>query len=203
MRASRRASSTAGSTRTWPTTCTTSGCEPDRLLVAGDELQARDGSWRVVPVPGHAPAQIALFEERRRWAITADLAYDVAEPFLEYGYTLDPYGEHLASLERVAALGPRLLLPGHGRPVEDAGERLAAARRAAGELATTLLAALAGGPRSAYELVVERLDDPDENNRRQSMMSISLCVLEHLQARGRVTAEIGDDGVRRFAMPRA
>ena len=106
------------------------------------------------PTPGHSPNQIALVDEQRRWAITADLAYDVAEPFVEWGWTLDPYGEHLASLDRVAELAPRMLLPGHGRPVEDGPERLAAARAAAEALATNALAALADGPRSAYDLAV-------------------------------------------------
>ena len=91
-----------------------------------------------------------------------------------------------------------MLLPGHGRPVEDGPERLAAARAAAEALATNALAALADGPRSAYDLAVAAVADPEENNRRQSMLSISLCVLEHLERRGAVTSAIGDDGVRRF-----
>jgi glyoxylase-like metal-dependent hydrolase (beta-lactamase superfamily II) len=172
--------------------------DADRLLAAGDVLHTRAGRWHVVPAPGHSPTQIALVEERRRWGITADLAYDVAEPFLEYGWTLDPYGEHLASLDRVAAREPRALLPGHGRAVEDGPGRLAAARRRAAALVPGVLSALAGEPRSAYELVVDRLADPAENNRRQSMLSIVLCVLEHLEARDRVASVVDDDGVRRF-----
>jgi glyoxylase-like metal-dependent hydrolase (beta-lactamase superfamily II) len=169
----------------------------DRLLAAGDVLDTRAGRWRVVPTPGHSPTQIALVEERGRWAITADLAYDIAAPFLEYGWTLDPYGEHLASIARVAALEPRALLPGHGRPVDDAAERLEAARQAAEALAVDALAAL-DRPRTAYELVTRAVPDAEENNLRQSMLSISLCVLEHLEARGWVAAQRADDGVRRF-----
>ena len=171
---------------------------PDRWLAAGDVIHTDAGRWCVAPAPGHSPSQIALVEERRRWAITADLAYDVEEPFIEYGWTLDPYGEHLASLEAVAALEPRVLLPGHGRPVEDGPARLAAARRAAAALAPSVLAALAGGRRSAYEIAVDRVRDPGETNRRQSMLSIALSVLEHLQARGRITSAVDDGGVRRF-----
>jgi glyoxylase-like metal-dependent hydrolase (beta-lactamase superfamily II) len=171
---------------------------PDRLLAAGDVLHTDAGRWRVVPIPGHSPNQIALVEERRRYAITADLAYDVEEPFIEYGWTLDPYGEHLAALDRVAALEPRMLLSGHGRPDADARGRLAAARRAAEALAPSIHSALKAGPRTAYEVVVGRVVDPQENNRRQSMLSISLCVLEHMEERGHVTSELGDDGVRRF-----
>jgi hypothetical protein len=92
-----------------------------------------------------------------------------------------------------------MLLPGHGRPVQDGPERLAAARAAAETLATNALAELANGPRSGYDLAVAAVADPEENNRRQSMLSISLSVLEHLERRGTVTSGLGDDGVRRFA----
>ena len=57
--------------------------EAEWLLAPGDVLYTRVGGWLVVPTPGHSPSQIALVDEQRRWAITADLAYDVAEPFLE------------------------------------------------------------------------------------------------------------------------
>jgi glyoxylase-like metal-dependent hydrolase (beta-lactamase superfamily II) len=171
---------------------------PRRLLVGGDTLRTRAGTWTVVPIAGHSPAQIALFEERRRWVISADLAYDIAHPFFEYGWTLDPYAEHLASLDRVAALEPRMLLPGHGRPADDAPERLAAARRATEALATNLLAALSQTPRSAYELAVETVPDAEDNNRRQAFISTALCTLEHLERHGRITAH--DDGVRRWSV---
>jgi len=172
---------------------------PHRLLVAGDVLPARSGRWRVVPARGHSPTQIALFEDRRRWVISADLAYPIPEPFLEYGYTLDPYGEHLASLNRIAALEPARLLPGHGRPLADAPTRLREARRAAEALAPTVIGALHQGSKTAYDVVARLLTDPSEYNRRQSMLSIVLCVLEHLEDGNRVRAHVGDDGVRRFA----
>jgi hypothetical protein len=53
-----------------------------------------------------------------------------------------------------------------------------------------------GEPRSVFELVVERAPDAAEYNRRQSLMSIGLCVLEHMAARGVVREVAGD--VRRF-----
>ena len=171
--------------------------QPRRLLAAGDTLATRFGRWRVVPTPGHSPAQIALVEERRGWVISADLAYDIPVPFFEYGWTLDPYGEHLASLDRVAALEPRMLLPGHGRPAEDAPERLAAAQRAAAALTTMVLAALDKSPRSAHEVVLALVPDAEDNNRRQTVLSTALCVLEHLEQSGRVTASGGD--VRRWS----
>jgi glyoxylase-like metal-dependent hydrolase (beta-lactamase superfamily II) len=163
---------------------------PTRWLAPGSRL----GDWTVVPAGGHCANQIALVDSRG-FAITADLAYDIAESFIEYGWTLDPYGEQLASLDRLAALAPRVLLPGHGRPFEDAAARLAAAREAAVELASWFVSRCLA-PRSAYELVVERVPDPAEYNRRQTLLSVGLAVLEHMAARGVVRVLEGD--VRRF-----
>jgi glyoxylase-like metal-dependent hydrolase (beta-lactamase superfamily II) len=162
---------------------------PTRYLAPGSRL----GEWEVVPAGGHCANQIALV--RDGFAITADLAYDIPESFVEYGWTLDPYGEQLASLDRLAALAPRVLLPGHGRPVADAAGRLVAARAAAVELASWFVSRCAV-PCSVYELVVARVPDPAEYNRRQSLLSIGLAVLEHMAARGVVRELPGE--VRRF-----
>ena len=170
--------------------------QPTRLLVRRC-LPSRIGAVRVIPARGHSPTQIALFEEGRRWLICADLAYPIDHPFLEYGWTLDPYAEHLASLDRALGLEPSLLLAGHGRPAEDARERLQDARQRAVELATRVRATLSGGARSAYEVVQTLLGDDPGSNLGQSVMSISLCVLEHLEREGAAVAEQGDDGVRR------
>ena len=88
---------------------------PDRILAAGDEIDSRPGAWTVVPAPGHSPTQIVLHNRDRRWLISADLAYDVAEPFFEYGATPDPYAEHIASIDRALELDAALAFPGHGR----------------------------------------------------------------------------------------
>lgn len=162
---------------------------PTHWLAGGNRI----GDWLVVPIGGHCANQIALVKDG--FAISADLAYDIPESFLEYGWTLDPYAEQLASLDRVAALAPRVLLPGHGRPVENAPERLAAARAAVQDIAAWFVERCAV-PRSVYELVIARAPDPAEYNRRQTLLAIGLCVLEHMAARGVVRELAGD--VRRF-----
>lgn len=176
--------------------------QASRLLVGDDVLASRTGRWRVIPARGHSPSQIALFEERRRWLISADLAYATPEPFIEYGWTLDPLAEHMASLERALRLEPSLLLPGHGRPVADAQDRLTAALGFARALPPWVASALSERARSAYDVVGELLGIAVGNDRRQSMMSITLSVLEHLERSGRAISTVPDDGVRRFATGR-
>jgi glyoxylase-like metal-dependent hydrolase (beta-lactamase superfamily II) len=171
---------------------------PDRLLAAGDEIDSSTGAWTVVPAPGHSPTQIVLHNRARRWLIMADLAYDVGEPFFEYGSTPDPYAEHIASLDRALALDVALAFPAHGRVVESPRHRLTVARAAAQSSRMQMLDALSDQPRTAYELAMELLGPRDDPGERQSMISVVLCLGEHLEAHGDARSEIGADGIRRF-----
>jgi hypothetical protein len=99
-------------------------------------------------------------------------------------------------------LAPAVVVGGLGRPDERPAERFAAARSHAEALAERFVSAVRERPRSAYEVVAAMVPDAAEYNRRQSLLSIGLCVFEHFAARGVVAATVGDDGVRRFRASR-
>ena len=174
--------------------------EPDRLLGQGDSLETTVGRWQVVPTPGHSPTQLALVEEGRRWAISADLAYSRGTPFLEFGHSPDPIAEHLASLERLERLRPELLLPGHGRPTPTPLRVLARAGNATLAACARVRSGLSDEPRSAYELAVARVGNESNTNRRQEALALTATVLAHLELRGDLVAEV-EDGVRRVRLP--
>ena len=171
---------------------------PDRILAAGDEIDSRPGAWTVVPAPGHSPTQIVLHNRDRRWLISADLAYDAGEPFFEYGATPDPYADHIASIDRALELDAAVAFPGHGRVVESPRHRLLVARAAALSSRSRVLDALSEQPKTAYELALELLGPRDDPGERQSMLSVVLCLGEHLEGHGFARSECGPDGIRRF-----
>lgn len=86
----------------------------------GEEVAA---GFRVVPLPGHAPGQIALWRESDRTALTTDVFYVVDMwgrpgpplPPTE-GYSQDPERAR-ASILALADLDPAVCWPGHGRPL--------------------------------------------------------------------------------------
>jgi glyoxylase-like metal-dependent hydrolase (beta-lactamase superfamily II) len=143
----------------------------DRLVQPGDEV---DG-WRVVEATGHSPNQMALFDGRT--VIAADTAYPEVMPFLEWGYTPDPWAEYAASLDRVEALQAQLLLPGHGRPDPAPGARFAAARDVQRRFLAAVRAAGSGTP---YEITLKLCGDDPDPNRRQSTLAVVLCALTSL-----------------------
>jgi ribonuclease/clavin/mitogillin len=82
------------------------------------EFPAGDTTLRLIPTPGHAPDHLCFFDEASGDLYCGDLARlggTVVIPASKGGNL----GEYLASLERIRALQPRRLLPGHGPIVDD------------------------------------------------------------------------------------
>jgi glyoxylase-like metal-dependent hydrolase (beta-lactamase superfamily II) len=97
-----------------------------RALADGDVL---DG-LHVVHAPGQTPGHVAYWLPEQRIAITGDLlqAGDVSWIPFAGPWAAGALERTRASVERIAALRPRLVLPGHGPPVRDVPAALALAR---------------------------------------------------------------------------
>ncbi len=101
--------------------------EPDRDLLPGVVVDTDLGPWEVHETPGHAPSHVCLLPAR---APPADLRRPPARArvslYYDYGYTPDPAGEFLHSLDVVEALDARLCLR---RPRPDVHRRPGPHRR--------------------------------------------------------------------------
>jgi glyoxylase-like metal-dependent hydrolase (beta-lactamase superfamily II) len=88
-----------------------------RALEDGDRI----GPFEVIHTPGQTPGHIALWDASERIAITGDLLQrdDVAWVPFAGPWAEGALERTVASIERIARLGPRLTIPGHGPPVED------------------------------------------------------------------------------------
>lgn len=93
----------------------------DRVLAEGDEV----AGFRVIHAPGHAPGEVIYFRDSDRVAICGDVVRNmsfltglpgVRQPPDEMTY--DP-AENRRSIQKLAALEPSLILPGHGPAITD------------------------------------------------------------------------------------
>jgi glyoxylase-like metal-dependent hydrolase (beta-lactamase superfamily II) len=125
---------------------------PDRDLLDGVAIETDLGTWHVVETPGHAPSHVSLHLPERRLLIAGDVVLGRVALYFDYGWTPDPVGELLASLDRVEHLDARLALAGHGRPFGDLPMRVEAQRAQVRTRLHTLRAMLADRPITAYEL---------------------------------------------------
>jgi len=169
---------------------------PDRELVAGTTFETDLGTWTTVESPGHAPSHVSLFQPERRVLISGDHLLGRVSLYYDYGWTPDPAGEFLASLDRVDELGARLCLSGHGRPFTDVRAHIEANRELVGERIGAVAAAAASGPRTAFEIIPEVYGAPMNELTAHWWLSETLAYLTHLEATGRArkTSGSGENG---------
>ena len=87
----------------------------DRDLLDGVTVESDLGEWVTYQTPGHAPSHVCLFQPERRLLISGDHLLGRISLYFEYGYSPDPVGEFLSSLDIVERLGARLC-PATGAP---------------------------------------------------------------------------------------
>jgi glyoxylase-like metal-dependent hydrolase (beta-lactamase superfamily II) len=172
---------------------------PGRELVPGVEVETDLGMWQVHETPGHAPSHVVLHQPERALLLSGDHLLGRVSLYYDYGYSPDPAGEFLHSLDVVDALDVSLVLAGHGRPVRDASALVEANRRAVRERLDRVRAALEDGPRTPFEVVPHVLDA----ELPPAMMvgwglSETLCYLTHLERRGEAT-KLDGAGPERWA----
>jgi glyoxylase-like metal-dependent hydrolase (beta-lactamase superfamily II) len=159
--------------------------EPHRELVDGVTVDTDLGPWEVHETPGHAPSHVCLHQPDRRLLISGDHLLGRVSLYYDYGWTPDPAGEFLASLDRVDRLGARLCLPGHGRPFTDVRGHVRANRELVAERLEATERALADGPRPAVEVVAEVHGAQLSQGNAAWWLSETLCYLTHLEQAGR------------------
>ncbi len=170
--------------------------EPTRDLLPGVEVETDLGTWQVYETPGHAPSHVVLHQPERKLLLSGDHLLGRVSLFYDHGYTPDPAGEFLSSLDVVDQLDVQLILAGHGRPVRDATALIEANRRAVHERLDLVRAALSDGPRPAFEIVPEVVgyELPAPMMIAWGLSEV-LSYLQHLELTGEVErVGDGDDG---------
>lgn len=127
--------------------------EADREVEEDDVIESGGRSWRVVYTPGHARSHICLWSEPDRILISGDHLLPAITPHIDFKRgDDDPLGEFLRSLEKVEALAPDLVLPGHGHPFEDGAERSRVVTRHHDRRLGAILQVIRREPRTAEEI---------------------------------------------------
>jgi glyoxylase-like metal-dependent hydrolase (beta-lactamase superfamily II) len=166
--------------------------EPDRALVEGVEFQTDLGAWKAIETPGHAPSHVCLFQPERRLLISGDHLLGRVSIYYDYGYSPDPAGEFLHSLDRVEDLDARLCLAGHGRTFTDVRAHIHANRELVAERIGKVLEAIAAEPRTAFEVVPHVYGEAVTRANANWWLSETLCYLQHLEVTGRARRIPGD-----------
>jgi glyoxylase-like metal-dependent hydrolase (beta-lactamase superfamily II) len=103
--------------------------ETHESLKPGETVRLGRLGFEVLHAPGHAGGQIALFEPTEGLLLSSDALWQgdlgVLTPRIE---GLDCVFRALETVDRLAALRPRIVYPGHGQPFENVAEALRQSR---------------------------------------------------------------------------
>lgn len=119
-------------------------------LADGDIVRAGKLSLEVVHTPGHAHDHLCFALREDGAVFTGDLVLGQGSTMVTY-----PDGDmaaYLASLDRLAALSPRILFPGHWDPVREPAARIAEYKAHRLDRERQILEEVRRGPGTAEEL---------------------------------------------------
>ncbi len=165
---------------------------PDRKLLAGVSIVTDLGEWVVHETPGHAPSHVCMFQPERRLLICGDHLLGRISLYFDYGYSPDPVGEFLSSLDVVERLGARLCLSGHGRTFTDVHAHIQGNRALVDERLTRVHEALDGQALTVFEIIPHVYGDSLSQQNAHWLLSKILCYLTHLQVLGKVRRIAGE-----------
>ncbi len=169
--------------------------EADRDLVPGVVVETDLGPWTVHETPGHAPSHICLHQKERRLLISGDHLLGRVSLYYDFGYSPDPVGEFLRSLDVVEALDARLCLPGHGRTFADVQAHIDANRELVAErLDKVGLVLSEHGPVTAFDALPRVYGEATNALNAAWRMTETLSYLTHLEVLGRTARVAGEDG---------
>jgi len=101
----------------------------DTTIAPGDVIILGGMEWQALGAPGHDPHSLIFYCPAERVLVSADALWEngfgVIFPELDGE---SGFAEERATLEVIAGLDVRLVIPGHGRPFDDVAGALARAR---------------------------------------------------------------------------
>jgi len=168
----------------------------DRALLPGVTIETDAGPWQVVETPGHAPSHVCLHQPEQRLLISGDHLLGRVSQYFDIGYTPDPVGEFLHSLDVTEALDTRLALAGHARPFTDISGHIQANRDLIARNLDAVRAALAGGEQTAYAVARAVYGEQFTEELASWQMTMTTAWLQRLEALGELERTPSEGKVR-------
>jgi glyoxylase-like metal-dependent hydrolase (beta-lactamase superfamily II) len=128
-----------------------------RALADGDTVAAGDDSLTVLHTPGHSPDHAAFWHEPTRTVFSGDLVTRDSSVMIHWSRGGD-LAQYMASLERLLALEPQVLLPAHGPRIDDPRGVLAGYLEHRRARERQIMAALEAG-RATVQAIAESIYD--------------------------------------------
>lgn len=99
---------------------------PDRALKGGEHIKVGDFAFELIWTPGHSPGHIVLYEPNHELLISGDHVLPSITPNVSSHpqQRESPLADYLASLDKIAGLRVRRMLPAHEWDIGDFQQRI-------------------------------------------------------------------------------
>jgi len=127
---------------------------PDLPVRGGEHLVLGDFDLEVIWTPGHSPGHICLWDAKRRVLFSGDHILEKITPNVSMHTQThgNPLVDYRSSLQQIAKLPVKMVLPGHGDPFGRCAERIVEMRHHHERRLNELRALCVGKPKTAYEV---------------------------------------------------
>ena len=147
--------------------------------------------FRIIEIPGHAPDQIALWDEDRQWLFPGDLLLEhiSSNAFVEpddTGKRLYTLIQQRNSLETCYSLNPRIVFPGHGSIIEESSKLIEKRIERIETKADRFLQLIQNGISTAHHLA-ETFYKNTYYEQFPLVMSEIVSHLDYLESQGKIT----------------
>jgi glyoxylase-like metal-dependent hydrolase (beta-lactamase superfamily II) len=168
----------------------------DRWLEGGESFTVGERTWNVVYTPGHARSHVCLSSTAESILISGDHLLGTVTPHIDFERDSeeDPLGLFLEGLQKVEALDPHLVLPGHGRPFDEGAERARVVERHHDRRLGAILQVVRSEAHTADEITDAIFGSTLLNFQRRLALGEALAHLTYLVKRGEVEPEERPDG---------
>lgn len=124
-----------------------------QFLKDGDTLERGQYRFICIETPGHNKGHMCLYEPEKKFLISGDhLLKNAIPPVVGRIDNENPLRKYLSSLDKVIALDPDMVLPGHGRPFRYSRQRIEEIKEHHHERNRKILAVMKHGPMTVYEI---------------------------------------------------
>lgn len=170
--------------------------EASTRLRGGEVLATASGDWEVIHTPGHSLGHVCLWSERDRVLLSGDhLLPGITPPVtFERGFDEDPLASYLTSLDRIEALDPHIVLPGHGKPFGDAQRRIQAIQRAKARRLEAIRTAIENRPLTVAEIAGQLFEKALLKMHKNLAITETMAHIAYLRWSGVVERRIREDG---------
>lgn len=134
---------------------------PFSYVADGDSFGIGDYHFACVATPGHARGHMCLYESRSGVFVSGDHLLSGISPAIHTFTNENPLKDYLASLDKVATLDIRLVLPGHRGTFTHSKERIRELKKHHEGRAREVVSILRGGAQDAYEVASQMTWDLD------------------------------------------